>query len=124
MKDLQEIFQKSKECAKEQKNIRDEYKDSLFQTEEYEETKNKMEELKNKKKEIEAIVQSRMGERWTKLESLKSEIAELKQMQNDIAMSNLMAGKRVEVKDEFDNIYEPKFSVTFKKADAKKINFD
>ncbi|MDD3607358.1 MAG: hypothetical protein PHQ20_00985 [Candidatus Moranbacteria bacterium] len=121
MKDIQEVFDKLKEYSSEQKRIREEYKDTLFQTEGYEEVKEKIEELTTRKKEIEAIVQSRMGNRWNKLEDLKNEITKLKQMQSDIAMSTLIAGKNIQVKDEFDNVYEPKFNVTFKKTSAKEI---
>ncbi len=122
MKDIQEIFEEIKICVKEQKEIRAEYKDSLLQADDYEEIKDKMEELKEKKKEIEMMVQSRMGSRWDKMEELKIKMADLKQAQSDIAMSTLMAGKNIQVKDEFDNLYEPQFSVTFKKTIGKKID--
>jgi predicted nuclease with TOPRIM domain len=122
MKNVQEVFSELKECAKEQKEIRQEYKDALLQESEYEEIKEKIEKLKERKKELENIVQGQMGNRWNKLDDLKRKTAELKQMQSDVAMSSLMDGKTVEVKDEFDNIYEPRFNVTFKKTSAKYIS--
>lgn len=119
MKTVQEVFSELKTCAKEQKEIRKEYKDALLQESEYEETKEKIEKLRERKKELEGIVQSQMGTRWGKLDDLKRKTAELKQMQSDVAMSSLMDGETVEVKDEYDNIYEPRFNVTFKKTSAK-----
>jgi hypothetical protein len=37
-------------------------------------------------------------------------------MLNDMAMTMLMDGKTVEVTDEYENQYEPLFTVKFKKA--------
>ncbi|MEA1925726.1 MAG: hypothetical protein U9M90_00570 [Patescibacteria group bacterium] len=121
MKGIQEIFSQIKEMSDEQKEIRKEYKDALIQADNYKETTEKLNALKQEKKEIEERVQGQMGNRWDKLGELKQNVSELKQMQNDIAMTDLMDGKTVEVKDEFDNLYEPIFSVTFKKTNAKHI---
>ena len=121
MKNVQEIFSEIKELSKEQKDIRKEYKDALLQADNYEEVVEKLDELKKEKKQLEERVQGHMGSRWDKLDELKSKVSELKQMQSDAAMSTLMDGKTVEVTDEFDNIYEPVFSVTFKKTSAKNI---
>lgn len=122
MQTVQEIFSQLKEAAKEQKDIRAEYKDALLQTDEYEEIKEKIEKLKERKKELESMVQGQMGTRWDQLEELKDKTAELKQAQSDAAMTTLMDGKTVQVTDEYDNLYEPKFSVTFKKTSAKVTN--
>ena len=121
MKNIQEIFSDLKESANEQKEIRKEYREALLQADNYESVIEKLDELKKEKKEIEQRVQSQMGSRWDKLDQLKSKSAELKQMQNDVAMTTLMSGKPVEVKDEYDNLYEPVFSVSFKKTTAKHI---
>lgn len=121
MKDIQEIFYKIKSAAKEQKEIRKEYRDALLQADDYQQTIEKLDELKKSKQEIEQRVQGQMGSRWDKLDRLKNEIAEMKQMQSDVAMSTLMSGKPVQVKDEYENIYEPVFSVSFKKTNARNI---
>ena len=39
-------------------------------------------------------------------------------MMNDIALSTLMKGETVVVKDEWDNEYEPAWKVAFKKANG------
>lgn len=121
MQDLQEVFNQIKELNKEQKEIRAEYKDALLNAGEYETTQEQVTELKEKKKEIETMVQNQMGSRYDKLEEIKEKLLQLKQTQSDVAMSQLMSGKTVEVKDEYDNLYEPQFVVNFKKTGAKVI---
>ena len=37
-------------------------------------------------------------------------------MMTDLAMSMMMKGETVAVKDQYDNAYEPVFKVSFKKA--------
>ena len=39
-------------------------------------------------------------------------------MLNDLALTPLMKGETVEVKDEFENAYEPTWKVNFKKANG------
>ena len=121
MKEIQEIFNELKEAKREQSEIRAEYKDALTQNQEYQELVEKLDELKLRKKERETIAQSQMGTRWDRIDDLKMTIADLKQIQNDIAMTTLMEGKPVEVVDEYNNLYEPNFSVSFKKTSAKQI---
>lgn len=121
MKEIQEIFNELKESKKEQSEIRSEYKDTLGQNQEYQELIEKLDELKLRKKELETIAQSQMGSRWDRLDDLKMTISDLKQIQNDIAMTTLMEGKTIEVVDEYNNLYEPNFSVAFKKTSAKQI---
>ena len=121
MKNIQEVFNEIKDLNKEKKDINKEYRDALINNSEYEEVKEKLEELKIHKQQIETMVQEEMGTRCERLEKIKDEMKELKQMQSDVAMSELMEGKTIEVKDEFDNIYEPIFSVNFKKTNAKAV---
>ena len=44
------------------------------------------------------------------------EVETHKEMMNDVAISTLMKGETVMVKDEFDNAYEPIWKVNFKKT--------
>lgn len=115
MQNIQEVFIKIREMKKEQKDLKDMYKDALVQADEYEEITEQIKTLREKKKQIEARIQSEMGRAYEKLEDLKIEMETEKEMLNDIAISTLMKGETVEVKDEFDNVYEPSFSVKFKK---------
>ncbi len=115
MRDIQEVYNELQEAKKSQKDIKREYKDALVNANEYEETVEKLKELRDKKKQIESVTQDRMGARWDELERLKAKSDELAQMLTDIAMTDLMAGKTIELKDEFDNSYEPVYKITFKK---------
>lgn len=115
MKDIQEVFSKLQELQKEQKEINKMYRDTLANDDVYCELGNKIKQLQERRREVQAIAQAEMGERYVKLEELKSEIQAHKEMMNDLAMRDLMAGKTVEVKDRHDNKYEPAFSVAFKK---------
>lgn len=116
MRNIQEVYNELQENKKEQKNIRREYKDALANANEYEETTEKLKEIRDKKKQIENITQSRLGARWDEYEKLKAKAAELDQMITDIAMSTIMEGKSVAIKDEYNNSYEPVYKISFKKV--------
>ncbi len=121
MRDIQEIFNELEEVKKTQKEIQTEYKDALLNANEFEEIQDKIKELTEKRKTIQGMVQAEMGQRFQDLEMAKDQQKELKQMLSDIAMSNLMDGKSIELKDNHDSVYEPQFSVTFKRTNAKSI---
>ncbi|MFA6047223.1 MAG: hypothetical protein WCV59_04435 [Parcubacteria group bacterium] len=116
MRDIQEVYNELQENKKSQKGIRKEYKDALVNANEYEETTAKVKELREKKKQIETMTQSRLGARWDEYEKLKAKAAELDQMVTDIAMTTLMDGKTVALKDEYNNAYEPVYKITFRKV--------
>jgi hypothetical protein len=66
---------------------------------------------------MEEQVKKELGEQYDKLESLKNDINLDKEMLADIAISTLMKGEGIgEIQDEFGNVYEPIFSVKFKKT--------
>lgn len=115
MQNIQETFTKIREMKREQKELREMYKDALSQTDEYEEIVEKIKELREKKKAIEERVQAQLGRAWEKLDDLKREVADEQQNLSDIAISTLMEGQTVEVKDEYENPYEPVWKVNFKK---------
>ena len=115
MRDIQEVYNELQEAKKAQKSIKKEYRDALVNANEYEETVVKYKEIRDKKKQIETMTQSRMGLRWDELERLKAKAAELDQMVTDIAMTTIMEGKTVALKDEYNNSYEPVYKITFKK---------
>ncbi|HPO05969.1 MAG TPA: hypothetical protein PLQ36_02580 [Candidatus Gracilibacteria bacterium] len=115
MRNIQEVYNELQENKKEQKSIKREYKDALANANEYEETVAKLKELKEKKKQIENLAQARLGVRWDEYEKLKAKSTELDQMITDIAMTTLMDGKTVEIKDEFNNAYEPVYKISFRK---------
>ena len=116
MKDLQEIFDELQALKKENKEIRKDYKNLLLQDGEYEKITDKIAELREKKKEREISAQNELGSAWNKLEENKQKIKDLEQILTDVAMTNLMDGKTVEVRDEWDTLYEPVYKIIFKKV--------
>jgi len=117
MQQLQIVFDEMVENKKELRKLKNQYKEALNDADEYQETVEKIKELKNKKKQIETLVQSKMGDSYDKIDDLTRGIKGQKQMISDIAMSNLMDGKTVEVSDKFGNLYEPEYKVNLKKTD-------
>lgn len=109
MQDIQELFQKLQEFKKEQREVRKEFKYSLENDGKYMELVDELKTLREKKKQIEDSYKP------ARLEELKDEINDLNEMISDVAMSTLMEGKSVYLKDEYEIEYEPVYKVTFKK---------
>lgn len=121
MKNLQEVFNELTGVKKTIKEIQNEYKDALNNSPDFQETNDKIKELTEKRKQIQNNIQAEMGQRFQDLEVAKDQQKDLKEMISDIAMNNLIDGKSIELKDDNDSVYEPKFSVTFKRTSAKNI---
>ena len=116
MQNIEEVFNKIKEIKKEQKKIRDMYRDALSHSAEYREVMEEFKKLKDNKKQIETNIQVDFSSEMDKLGRLKQSIADSEQMLSDIAITRYAEGKNIEIKDENDNIYEPIFTVKFRKA--------
>lgn len=96
------------------------YKDALSNADEYENIIQKIAELKAKKIAIEDRIKNQLGKAWEKFEDLTYEEKAQLSLMTDIAMTNLMDGKTVEIIDAFSNKYEPVWSVKFKKTNIVK----
>jgi DNA polymerase III delta prime subunit len=116
MAKLEEVFNRIKDSKKEQREIRAIYKDALVTSKEYIDVVEKLDEIKSKKKKVEEDIRSQFSSEFSKLESLKLDIASDNELLSDIALNQLMKGETVKVTDEYENDYEPIFSVRFKKA--------
>lgn len=114
-KQLQLIHDEFLERKQTIKEIKREYRDFLSNDEKYQETKLKLDGIRETKKSIEIGAQGLMGKRWEELEEAKGEVEAMKETMTDVALTNLMDGKTVAVKDSQDNEYEPVWSVKFKK---------
>lgn len=113
--DLQTVFnrvEKSKRRAKEIKTI---YRDALGSNEEYKEVLQKLRALKERKKQIENSVKEQFNTELTELEDLLIDIASDKEMMTDMALTKLVKGEVIQLRDEHDNEYEPVFGTKFKK---------
>ncbi|MCK4635332.1 MAG: hypothetical protein KAT32_00560 [Candidatus Moranbacteria bacterium] len=116
MQDIQEVFNDLQVAKKDMKEVRKEYKDILAQDAEYQVLLEKLNVIRETKKQHEFSAQNDMGTRWEKLEELKGEIKKLQEMISDIALTTIMDGETVEVRDEYDSLYEPNYNVSFKKV--------
>ena len=109
MKNIQEIFDDIQELKKERRELNKEYKYLLDSDDSYNKIIEKMKALREQKKAIED------SNKPARLEEIKDEIADNSQMISDIAISTLMEGKSVSLKDKYDTEYEPIYKVSFKK---------
>lgn len=116
MKDVQEVFSEFQNIKKEMKEIRKEFKDILAQDAEYQTIVEKSNEVREMKRQHELGAQRDMGSRWERMEELKGEVKALQEMISDISLSTMMDGETVEVRDEYDALYEPVYTVSFRKV--------
>lgn len=116
MQDIQEIFVRLQEARKKQKELKSVYRQALDNSLEYQEIGEKLKTLRERRKQIENTTKEQFAGELTKLEDLKIDIESDLELLSDVAMSKLIKGETVEVKDQYDNQYEPIFSVKFKKV--------
>lgn len=113
--DIQGIFNRIQESKKKQKEIKAMVKDALESNGEYQELQDKMKALKENIKRVEAAVKEGFSSEMQKLDDIKIDIESDTQMLSDMALTEYVNGKQVEVSDEYKNQYEPVFKVNFKK---------
>ena len=116
MANLEEVFQPIKNSKKEQRDIRLVYNDALATSKEYQDAIAELNIIKDKKKKIEQDIKSAFKTELEKLDSLKLDIKTDNELLGDLALSQLMKGETVKITDEYENKYEPVFSVRFKKV--------
>jgi len=109
MQNIQKIFDDIQELKKEQKILNKEYKYSLDHDTSYQELVEKLKKLREKKKNIED------GNKSLRIDEIRHEVSSLNEMISDVAITTLMDGKSIHIKDEYDTEYEPIYKVTFKK---------
>ena len=116
MTDPQEIFNRIKDKQKEQKTLKAVYRDVQAGSTEYQKVLEELKILKEKKKKLEEGFQTELRAEMSQLDALKNDIASDKELLTDIALTKLMKGETIGVTDEYENKYEPVFTVRFKKS--------
>ncbi|MFA7050423.1 MAG: hypothetical protein WC164_04935, partial [Patescibacteria group bacterium] len=115
MADVQQIFNKIKERQKEQKTLKQIYKDVLANSQEYQDILEELDTLKAKKKKVEEILKGELRSEIDQLNSIKVDIDSEKEILSQATLTKILKGEPVELVDENNNKYEPIFSVRFKK---------
>lgn len=115
MKDVQEIFNTIKERQKEQKTIKEMYRDVLANSQEYQGILEEMEELKVKKKRVLEALKMDLRSEMDELDKIKNDIDSEKELLSHATLTKLIKNEQIDIIDEYNNRYEPIFSVRFKK---------
>ncbi len=116
MKSLQSVFDDLQESQKDLRELNSTYRDALINSNKHEDLKEKVKDYRDQKKAIEYTIQAGMGSDYDKIEDLKLHIKELKEMLSDIALNQYAKGELIAIQDKNDNEYEPRISISFKKA--------
>lgn len=114
--DIQEIFNRIQEAKKQQREIKSAYRDALANSEEYKKASEEIKILKEKKKKIEETIKADFNSEFAKLDGLKLDIETDNILLSDLALNTYAKGEKIEIKDQYENQYEPVFSVRFRKA--------
>lgn len=115
MQDIQEIFNRIQVKKSEMKELKTVYKDVLENSHEYQELLEELRVMRQKKKDLESILKEDVTNEMTRIEELKIDIKTDQELLADIALTTIMGGDEVRLTDEYSAVYEPIFSVKFKK---------
>ena len=113
-KTVQEIFQRLQEKRAQAKIITRKYKEELGMAHEYQTIKEQLEKLRAKKKTYEKSIKEQAGATFTRMDELKLAIQQDAQLLSDVALTTIMKGEAIQVKDDHVE-YEPVFTVRFRK---------
>lgn len=115
MPELQEVFDRVKGKKQERRKLKSIYADALSTSKPYQDILEQLNDLKAKKQAMEAEIQTQFESEMQEMDRIKADIEADNQLMSDLALTTLMRGETVEVKDE-ENAYDPVFSVRFKKS--------
>jgi hypothetical protein len=113
-KSIQEIFNRLQEKKKQVSVIRKKYKEELATSAEYGRIREDLERLRTKKKQYELATKQQAGANFARVDELALAVRQDAQLLSDVALTSIMKGERVEIKDDHSE-YEPIFTVRFKR---------
>lgn len=117
MKNIQDVFDRLQEKRHQVSVIRKKYQEELTTSTEYQRIREDLERLREKKKRYEASVKSQSGAAFSRIDELALTIRQDAQLLSDLALTTLLKGDRVQVRDPgHDASYEPVFTVRFRKV--------
>ena len=115
MSKVQEVFNRINEVKLKQKKIKEMYRDALINSAEHERLKEEIKELRDKKKQVENNIKLDFRSEFEKLDRYKLELESESLLLSDAALNHVMKGELIEITDEYNNKYEPLFTVKFRK---------
>jgi hypothetical protein len=115
MKTLQEVFDRLQEKRRQVTVVRKKYKEELAANVEYARIREDMEKLRARKKQYELSVKQQAGANFARMDDLALTIRQDAQMLSDMALTTIMKGEPVAVRDDRTE-YEPVFAVRFRKT--------
>ncbi|MFA5946114.1 MAG: hypothetical protein WC802_04375 [Patescibacteria group bacterium] len=115
MQSLEEVYNRLKIKKAERKDLKESFRDELRNHARHEELTEQINKLKLEKKAIENEILSREMDR-AKLEEVSLDIKTDIELLTDIVLNKFLASEPVEVVDEIQVRWVPKFRVTFEKA--------
>lgn len=110
------VFARQKEQKRKMRDLKKMIRDGFANSKSYQETNDQLELLKKKKAQIEMAIREEYAAEIVQIDKLRLSIAQDGDLMTDMAVSQMMKGETVEVKDENEVKYEPKFKVSFKKS--------
>ncbi len=116
MQNIQEVFIRIQENKKKLKDLKSTYKEALESATGYKDVVEQLKTLREKKKQIEISVKADFSGEFTQMEDLQIDIQSDQEMLSDIALTSVMKGETVSVKDQYEQEFEPTFAVKFKKV--------
>jgi len=115
-KNEQQLFLDLEEKKSELKDLKSICKQVMESSGELQEVEEKLKALKEKKKTLVSTLNKQCESELIKIEDLKIDIESDQEMLSDVVMVKYTQGKLIELKDKYDNEYEPTFIVKFKKV--------
>ncbi len=115
MPDIQDVFKRINEQKKERKKVADIYKQALANSKAYQDSREVYEQARTKKIQVETAIRAECRSEIEQMEKIQQNMESDKILLSDMALTSLMKGQPIELKDEYDTAYEPIFKVNFKK---------
>lgn len=115
MADLKEVFERMRVKRQELAEIKKSFKDSLLHDATYAALLEDIKKLTERKKSIENQAWAQSSGDAEKRDLLNLDLKSDKQLLSDIALNLFVAGKTVEVVDEYSTRWVPAFNVNFNK---------
>lgn len=117
MPSLEEVYGRMRAKKREKSEIQKAFKDELANNPRYQQVAEQLKTLKEEKKSLENQAWASASADAQKLDLLALDIKSDQEMLSDLALNMYTKGETVEIVDEFNVRWVPKFNVAFKKDD-------